>query len=101
MEKFLGDATTPPSGQYPTLQQYYRDHFNGIDRWSIYKDTLHYLPPIKELNFRLFVGLIELATMETWKLLMDFFEDSSKDDIEDRLPAYAVDLSAQLNKVKL
>jgi hypothetical protein len=100
VEKFLGQAITPPNGQYPRLQQYYRDNFNGIDRWSIYKDALHYIPPIKELNFRLFVAAIELAVMQTWGLLMDFESNTSKDNIDDRLPAYAIDLSSKLNKIK-
>jgi hypothetical protein len=52
------------------------------------------------LNFRLFVAAIELAVMQTWGLLMDFESNTSKDNIDNRLPAYAIDLSSKLNKIK-
>ena len=91
---FLRPTHSSKPSTKPILNQLYSDNFNLVDRFNNYISRVSYLPKISSTDLRLFIGLIELAIVNSWVIWRDWTNEKNVDvDVQ----SFAIDLSRSLD----
>lgn len=98
LEQFISSTVSYEMDSYPPIQLHYRENFNGIDRWSHYRDAVTFRPYIKDVGMRLLVGCVELAYMETYMLYYDHLYTGEETDFNQHISQFGIELSFNLNQ---
>lgn len=96
IDAFLSPTLESQEPAKPTLTQHYALTFNSVDRFNKLVGYITYLPRVNE-QYLLFVGLVQMAIVNTWALIGDVQYDSR--EVEQQgfdLREFAIELGQDL-----
>jgi hypothetical protein len=92
LSMFLQPTATTIGEQRPIINQHYRDTFNLVDKYNRLVSEISYQPRSPSDHMRMFVGVVEIAIVNTWSLYHSWFADQPQIPLRD----FAIRLSKQL-----